>query len=66
MMGNLKSGWGFSASSLTLAAKSDHFALRICAVDLKNEPFAAEAHIKIKICLAGAKISIEVADIKAE
>ena len=36
---NYKSDWGFSASSLDLAETSDHFALRICAVDLKNEPF---------------------------
>ena len=58
--------WGFSASSLTLAKTSDHFALRICAVDLKNEPLAAGALIKIKKCLAGAKIPVEVADIKVQ
>jgi len=45
---------------------SDHFALRICAVDLKNEPLAAGALIKIKKCLAGAKIPVEVADIKVQ
>ena len=49
-----------------LAETSDHFALRICAVDLKNEPLAAETLIKIKKCLAGAKISVEVANIKVE
>ena len=65
-MGNLKSDWDFSASSLALAETSDHFALRICAVDLKNEPLAAEALIKIKKCLAGAKISMKVADIKVQ
>ena len=37
-MSNLKSGWNFSATSLDLAAKDDKFALRICAVDLKNFP----------------------------
>ena len=65
-MGNPKSAWSFSASSLDLAAKYDHFALRICAVDLKNEPLAAGALIKTKTCLARAKISVEVADIKVE
>ena len=65
-MGNLKSDWGFSAPSLDLAAKDDHFALHICAADLTNEPSAAEALIKIKTCLAGAKIPVEVADIKFE
>ena len=67
-MGKPKSDWDFSASSLTLAETetSDHFALRICAVDLKNEPLAAEALIKIKKCLAEAKISVEVADIKVQ
>ena len=54
-------------SPLALAETCDHFALRICAVDLKNEPLlAAGALIKIKKCLAGAKISVEVAGIKAE
>ena len=66
-MDDLESDWNFSASSLTLAETSDHFALRICAVDLKNEPLAAGAlMIKIKACLAGAKISVEAADIKVE
>ena len=60
-MGNLKTDYDFPASSLDLAAKDDHFALRICAVDLKHKPLAAEALIKIKTCLAGAKISVEVA-----
>ena len=65
-MGNLESDWNFPASSLTLAETSDHFALRICAVDLKNEPLAAGSLIKIKRCLAAAKISVEVADIKVK
>ena len=65
-MDNLKSDWNFSATSLDLATNDDQFALRICAVDLKNEPLAAETLIKIKTCLAGAKISVEVADIKVE
>ena len=63
---NLKSAWNFSASSLALAETSDHFALRICAVDLKNEPLTAETLIKIKKFLAGAKNSAEVADIKVK
>ena len=54
-MGNLKSDWNFSATSLDLAAKEDQFAPRICAVDLQNGPLAAETLIKIKTCLAGAK-----------
>ena len=62
----LKSDWNFSATPTGLAAKDDQFALRIFAVDLKNEPLAAEALIKSKTCLAGAKIPIEVADIKVE
>ena len=65
-MDNLKSDWGFSASLLILAETSDHFALRICAVDLKNSPFAAEALTNIKKCLDGAKTSVEVADIKVQ
>ena len=65
-MDNLNSDWNFSASSLTLAETSDHFALRICTDDLKNEPLTAETLIKIKKCLAGAKISVEVADIKVQ
>ena len=32
-MGNPKSDWGFSATSLGLAMKGDQLALRICAVD---------------------------------
>ena len=61
-MDNLEPDWNFfSAISLTLAKTSDHFALRICAVDLlKNEPKTAETLIKIKRCLAAAKISVEV------
>ena len=62
----LKSAWNSPATSLDLAAKDDQFALRICAVDLKNGPLAAGALIKIKTCLAVAKIPVEVADIKVE
>ena len=66
-MENLESDWGFSTSSLALAATSDHFALRICAVDLKNEPKTAETLIKIQRCLAAAHISVvEVTDIKVK
>ena len=53
-MDNLESDWDFATSSLALATTSDHFALRICAVDLKNEPKTAEALDKIKRCLAAA------------
>ena len=65
-MDNLKSDWNFSAPSLTPAGTSNHFALRIRAVDLKNTQPAAEALINNKKFLAGAKISVEVADIKAK
>ena len=44
----LESDWDFSGPSLILAETSDHFALRICAVDLKNEPKTAESLIKMK------------------
>ena len=57
---------GLSAPSLALAETIGHFALRICAVDLNNEPKAAEALIKIKRCLAAAQISVEVTDIKVK
>ena len=65
-MDNLESDWDFAASSLALATTSDHFALRICAVDLKNEPKTAEALGRIKRCLAASQISVEVTDIKAK
>ena len=65
-MGNLESDWGFSTSPLALAATSDHFVLRICAVDLKNEPKTAETLIKTKRRLAAAQVSVEVTDIKAK
>ena len=65
-MDNLESDWDFSAPSLTLDETSDHFALRICAVDLKNKPKTAETLIKVKRCLAAAQISVEVTDIKAK
>ena len=45
-MDNLKSDWNFPATSLDLAAKDDQFTLRVCAVDLKNEPLTAETLIK--------------------
>ena len=65
-MDNLESDWDFATSSLALATTSDHFALRICAVDLKNEPKTAEALGKIKRFLAAAQISVEVTDIKVK
>ena len=63
-MDNLESDWDFAPSSLALATTSGHFALRICAVDLKNAPMTAAAVDKIKQCLAASQISVEVADIK--
>ena len=65
-MDNLESDWDFSGPSIILAETSDHFALRICAVDLKNEPKTAETRIKIKRCLAAAQVSVEVTDIKVK
>ena len=65
-MDNLESDWDFAPSSLALAATNGHFALRICAVDLKNAPMAAEAVDKIKQCLAASQISVEVTDIKVK
>ena len=41
-----------------------HFALRICAVDLKNAPETAETLDKIKQCLEASQISVEVENIK--
>ena len=64
-MENLESDWDFAASSLAIAATNDHFALRICAVDLKNAPKTADALDKIKQCLVASQISVEVTDIQA-
>ena len=63
-MDNLESDWDFAPSSLALAATNGHFALRICAVDLKNAPFTAGTVDKIKQRLAASQISVEVADAK--
>ena len=49
-----------------LAATNGHFALRICAIDPKNAPMAAEALDKIKQCLTAAQISVEVENIKVK
>ena len=49
-----------------LAATNGHFALRICAIDLKNSPMAAEALDKTKQCLTAAQISVEVENIKVK
>ena len=65
-MGNLESDWDFDAATLALALTPGHFALRICAVDLKNAPETAEALDKIKQCLAASQISVEVADIRVK
>ena len=64
-MENLESEWDFTASTLALALTPGHFALRICAVDLKNAPQTAEALDKTKQCLAASQTSVEVADIRA-
>ena len=42
-MGNLEPDWEFSKATLAHALKPGYFALRICAVDLKNAPQTAEA-----------------------
>ena len=65
-MDNLESEWDFTAATLALALTPGHFALRICAVDLKNAPQTAEALDKIKQCLAASQISVEVADIRVK
>ena len=65
-MGYLESDWDFTAPSLALAATSDNFALRICAVDLTNAPKTAEALDKSKRFLAASQIAVEVADIKVK
>ena len=65
-MDNLESDWDSAPSSLALAATSGHVALRICAVDLKNAPQAAQTLDKIKQCLAAPQVSVEVADIKVK
>ena len=65
-MDNLESEWDFEPATLALASTPGHFALRVCAVDLKNAPQTAETLDKIKQCLAASQISVEVADIKAK
>ena len=40
-MDNLESEWDFSDATLALALTAGYFALRICAVDLKNAPQTA-------------------------
>ena len=65
-MGKLQFDWDFAPSSLALAATDGYFALRICAVDLKNSPMTAETVDKIKQCLAATQISVEVEYIKVK
>ena len=59
-MDNLESDWGFLPATLALALTPGYFALRICAVDLKNSPETAEALEKIKQCPEAPQISVEV------
>ena len=65
-LGNSESESDFTAATIALALTPGHFALRICAVDLKNAPQTAETLDKIKQCLAVSQISVEVADIRAK
>ena len=65
-MGNLESEWDFDPAILALAKTPGHFALRVCAVDLKNTPQTAEALDKIKQCLAASQIALETKNIKAK
>ena len=65
-MGNLESCRDFEPATLALALTPEYFALRICAVDLKNAPETAETLDKIKQCLAASQISVEVADIRVK
>ena len=50
-MDNSESEWDFTDAALALALTPGHFALRICAVDLKNAPQTAGTLGKIKQCL---------------
>ena len=52
-MDNLESEWDFEAATLALALTPGHFALRVCAVDLKNAPQTAEALAKFYSSLRG-------------
>ena len=63
-MESLASDWGFTPEIIPVAESSTHHALRICAVDLKNEPVTAEACVKIKKCLRVANIDVEVRNIR--
>ena len=57
-MGNLESDWDFEPATLALALTPGHFALRVCAVDLKNAPQTAETLDKIKQCLEARRSSL--------
>ena len=63
-MDNLESDWDFEPATLALALTPGYFALRVCAVDLKNAPQTAEALGKIKQCLEAPQIAVEVENIK--
>ena len=63
-MGNLESDWDFEPATLALALTPGYFALRVCAVDLKNAPQTAETLDKIKQCPEASQISVEVENTK--
>ena len=65
-MDNLESEWNFSEATLAYARTSGCFALRVCAVDLKNAPETAETLDKIKQCLAASQIEVEREHIKVK
>ena len=65
-MGNLESEWNFDPATLALAKTPGYFALRVCAVDLKNAPQTAETLDKIKQCLAASQIAVETENIKVK
>ena len=65
-MDNLESEWNFSEATLALARTPGYFALRVCAVDLKNAPETAETLDKIKQCLAASQIEVERENIKVK
>ena len=63
-MDNLESDWDFEPATLALALTPGYFALRVCAVDLKNAPQTAETLDKIKQCLEASQVAVELENIK--
>ena len=63
-MESLASDWGFTPEIIPVAESSTHHALRICAVDLKNEPVTAETFFKFIRCLRVENIDVEVRNIR--